>query len=148
MSSKKIFFSVLSENVTLISVSILTLLVFIGIYFVLKNKYPSSNQLQKFIKESYAGLGTDYKIYTSDTLSGDWKGSVNDTTFSQILQLSDGTYAGISLINLIQNIPNSRGVGVDMWCNYNENNLLESIWITILVTLAIDINQIIKDWII
>ena len=41
--------------------------------------------------------------------------------------LEIGTYAGISLINLIQNIPNSKGVGVDMWCNYNENNLLESI---------------------
>jgi predicted O-methyltransferase YrrM len=41
--------------------------------------------------------------------------------------LEIGTYAGISLINLIQNIPNSIGVGVDMWCNYNENNLLESI---------------------
>jgi hypothetical protein len=46
---------------------------------------------------------------------------------NQVKVLEIGTYAGISLINLIQNIPNSTGVGVDMWCNYNENKLLESI---------------------
>jgi hypothetical protein len=51
----------------------------------------------------------------------------NNNNNNPVKVLEIGTYAGISLINLIQNIPNSTGVGVDMWCNYNENNLLESI---------------------
>jgi predicted O-methyltransferase YrrM/tetratricopeptide (TPR) repeat protein len=38
--------------------------------------------------------------------------------------LEIGTYAGMSLIELIKLIPNSVGVGVDMWSNYNENKLL------------------------
>jgi hypothetical protein len=37
--------------------------------------------------------------------------------------LEIGTYTGISLIELIKLIPNSVGVGVDTWKNYNENNL-------------------------
>lgn len=41
--------------------------------------------------------------------------------------LEIGTYAGISLINIINMIPNSNGIGVDMWSSYNENNLLENI---------------------
>ena len=40
--------------------------------------------------------------------------------------LEFGTYTGISLINIIKLIPNSSGVGVDMWTSYNENNLLEN----------------------
>jgi len=40
--------------------------------------------------------------------------------------LEIGTYTGISLINIIKLIPNSSGVGVDMWSSYNENNLLEN----------------------
>jgi predicted O-methyltransferase YrrM len=40
--------------------------------------------------------------------------------------LEIGVYTGISLINIINNIPNSIGVGVDMWSSYNENNLLEN----------------------
>lgn len=41
--------------------------------------------------------------------------------------LEIGTYSGISLINIIQNIPNSIGYGIDKWENYNENKLLENI---------------------
>jgi hypothetical protein len=41
--------------------------------------------------------------------------------------LEIGTYAGISLIELVKKIPNSYGIGVDMWSNYNENNLLKVI---------------------
>ena len=41
--------------------------------------------------------------------------------------LEIGTYAGISLINIINMIPNSNGIGVDKWSSYNENNLLENI---------------------
>jgi hypothetical protein len=40
--------------------------------------------------------------------------------------LEIGTYAGVSLINIINAIPNSHGIGVDMWSSYNENNLLEN----------------------
>jgi hypothetical protein len=36
-------------------------------------------------------------------------------------------YTGVSLINIIKAIPNSIGVGVDMWSSYNENKLLENI---------------------
>ena len=42
----------------------------------------------------------------------------------QILEI--GTYAGISLINIINLIPNSIGIGVDKWSSYDENNLLEN----------------------
>ena len=41
--------------------------------------------------------------------------------------LEIGTYAGISLIELVKQIPNSYGIGIDMWSNYNENNLLNII---------------------
>ena len=44
-----------------------------------------------------------------------------------IIILEIGTYAGISLINLVKAIPNSIGYGVDMWENYNENELLKNI---------------------
>jgi len=46
----------------------------------------------------------------------------NDT----IKVLEVGTYTGISLINIIKLIPNSIGVGVDKWTNYNEIELLEN----------------------
>ena len=45
----------------------------------------------------------------------------------QITILEVGSYAGISLINLVKAIPNSIGYGIDMWENYNENKLLENI---------------------
>jgi len=45
----------------------------------------------------------------------------------KIVILEIGTYAGISLINLVKAIPNSIGYGVDMWENYNENELLKNI---------------------
>jgi predicted O-methyltransferase YrrM len=45
----------------------------------------------------------------------------------QISILEIGTYTGTSLIELVKNIPNSLGVGVDMWSNYNENELLSVI---------------------
>jgi predicted O-methyltransferase YrrM len=44
----------------------------------------------------------------------------------QIRVLEIGTYAGISLINIIKRIPNSIGIGIDMWSNYNENTLLNN----------------------
>jgi len=44
----------------------------------------------------------------------------------KIKVLEIGVYTGISLINIINNIPNSIGYGIDMWASYNENNLLEN----------------------
>jgi hypothetical protein len=44
----------------------------------------------------------------------------------QIRVLEIGTYCGISLINIIKQIPNSIGFGVDMWANYDENDLLKN----------------------
>ena len=44
----------------------------------------------------------------------------------KIKVLEIGVYTGISLINIINNIPNSIGIGVDMWSSYTENNLLEN----------------------
>ena len=41
--------------------------------------------------------------------------------------LEIGTYTGISLINLVKNIPNSIGYGLDRWENYQENKLLTQI---------------------
>jgi predicted O-methyltransferase YrrM len=35
--------------------------------------------------------------------------------------LEIGTYSGMSLIEIIRLIPNSTGIGIDIWSNYNEN---------------------------
>ena len=42
----------------------------------------------------------------------------------QINVLEIGTYSGISLIEIIKCIPNSFGIGLDLWSSYDENNLL------------------------
>ena len=47
--------------------------------------------------------------------------------FSNPKILEIGTYTGTSLINIVQLIPNSTGIGVDRWKNYNETKLLENI---------------------
>lgn len=42
----------------------------------------------------------------------------------QINVLEIGTYSGISLIEIIRCIPNSFGIGLDLWASYDENKLL------------------------
>jgi len=42
----------------------------------------------------------------------------------QVRVLEIGTYTGISLINILKNIPNSIGYGLDTWKNYNEKALV------------------------
>jgi predicted O-methyltransferase YrrM/tetratricopeptide (TPR) repeat protein len=37
--------------------------------------------------------------------------------------LEVGTYAGTSLINIVSRIPNSVGIGIDRWEDYNEDNI-------------------------
>jgi predicted O-methyltransferase YrrM len=44
----------------------------------------------------------------------------------RIIVLEIGSYTGISLINIVNAIPNSVGIGIDMWSSYNENSLLEN----------------------
>jgi predicted O-methyltransferase YrrM len=41
--------------------------------------------------------------------------------------LEIGTYTGTSLIEIIKSIPNSFGIGVDLWRSYNENLLLSNV---------------------
>lgn len=45
----------------------------------------------------------------------------------KIFVLEIGTYSGLSLIEIIKNIPNSYGIGLDLWTNYDENDLLKNI---------------------
>jgi predicted O-methyltransferase YrrM len=45
----------------------------------------------------------------------------------QVSILEIGTYTGTSLIELIKLIPNSTGIAIDMWANYNETDLLNVI---------------------
>lgn len=49
----------------------------------------------------------------------------NKDKFEKTNVLEIGTYTGISLIELIKLIPNSVGTGMDVWSNYNENELLQ-----------------------
>ena len=42
----------------------------------------------------------------------------------QINVLEIGSYSGMSLIEIIKCIPNSFGIGLDLWSSYDENNLL------------------------
>jgi tetratricopeptide (TPR) repeat protein len=75
--------------------------------------------------------------WTNDLPIGDKQLFVNvieyfNQTYTKVLSgkkinvLEIGTYTGISLINIINMIPNSNGIGVDLWTSYNENNLLEN----------------------
>lgn len=47
-----------------------------------------------------------------------------DTEPIKVLEV--GTYTGISLIHILQLIPNSIGIGLDKWTNYDEIELLEN----------------------
>jgi predicted O-methyltransferase YrrM/tetratricopeptide (TPR) repeat protein len=38
--------------------------------------------------------------------------------------LEIGTYSGMSLIEMVKYVPNSFGIGLDLWSSYNENSLL------------------------
>jgi predicted O-methyltransferase YrrM len=48
----------------------------------------------------------------------------NDNEPIKVLEV--GTYTGISLIHIIQMIPNSVGIGLDKWSNYDEIELLQN----------------------
>ena len=40
--------------------------------------------------------------------------------------LEIGSYTGMSLIHMLQQIPNAIGYGVDMWSSYHENNIIDT----------------------
>jgi len=70
-------------------------------------------------------LPVDHKKYFLEAIDYFNKNYNCDTLPVKVLEV--GTYTGISLIHILQLIPNSVGVGVDKWCNYNETELLENI---------------------
>ena len=61
-----------------------------------------------------------HKQYFLDAIDYFNKNYVKESRDKLIKVLEIGTYTGISLINIVSLIPNSIGVGVDMWSNYTE----------------------------
>ena len=52
----------------------------------------------------------------------------NKVKFSKPINILEvGVYTGVSLIEIVKLIPNSFGTGIDLWMNYNENELLSNI---------------------
>ena len=52
----------------------------------------------------------------------------NKVKFSKPINILEvGVYTGVSLIEIVKLIPNSFGTGIDLWNNYNENELLSNI---------------------
>lgn len=99
------------------------------------------NQSQKLLSEfilpnniEYKGmynwthdLPQGHKQYYLDVLQHFKNNNPRYLNREKINILEIGTYTGISLIHLIKEISNSYGIGVDMWTNYNENNMLKNI---------------------
>jgi hypothetical protein len=92
------------------------------------NNYISVNKLE------YKGIYN----WTNDIPSGsrkDFLNIINHFNTKQQLFLKNrkikileiGTYTGISLINIVKNIPNSIGYGIDKWENYEETKLSKNI---------------------
>ena len=91
------------------------------------SNYISVNKLE------YKGMYN----WTNNLPSGSWEDFLNIVNYfntthkllkhKKIKILEIGTYSGISLINIIKNIPNSIGYGIDKWENYEENKLLENV---------------------
>ena len=82
--------------------------------FEYKGMYNWTNDLPFGSKDIFLGVinyfNDNYKTINKD----------------KIIVLEIGSYAGISLIHLVKAIQHSIGYGIDMWENYNENQLLES----------------------
>ena len=98
------------------------------------------NQALKLINNYISINNLEYKgIYnwTNDVPSGSREDFLNIINYFNVTHkllknkkikiLEIGTYTGISLINIIKNIPNSIGYGIDKWENYKENELSENI---------------------
>jgi predicted O-methyltransferase YrrM len=65
-------------------------------------------------------LPRGHKEYFLNVIDYFNKNYVKESHDKLIKVLEIGTYTGVSLINIVSLIPNSIGVGVDMWNNYTE----------------------------
>jgi predicted O-methyltransferase YrrM len=64
-----------------------------------------------------------YFLGVIDYFNSNYKKQPNKNGETPIKVLEIGTYTGMSLINILSLIPNSVGVGVDMWSNYTETGV-------------------------
>lgn len=84
--------------------------------FEYKGMYNWTNDLPQNSKQIFLDIIEHFKLNSLKIKNGE-----------NITILEIGTYTGISLINLVKNIPNSIGYGLDRWENYQENKLLTQI---------------------
>ena len=84
--------------------------------FEYKGMYNWTNDLPQNSKQIFLDIIEHFKLNSLKIKNGE-----------NITILEIGTYTGISLINLVKNIPNSIGYGLDRWENYQENQLLNQI---------------------
>jgi hypothetical protein len=97
-------------------------------------KNQSEKLLEQYIlpqKLEYKGmynwtndLPAGHKQHFLDAISYFNNNYKKEKTGDPVKVLEIGTYAGISLINIVKLIPNSIGIGVDMWSNYDEKDPL------------------------
>jgi hypothetical protein len=80
-----------------------------------KGMYNWTNDLSLGDKQTFLDIIQYFNKTYKKILSGE-----------KINVLEIGTYTGTSIINIVNQIPNSNGIGVDTWSSYNENNLLEN----------------------
>lgn len=114
---------------------------FIHDNFLWANNLTWKNQAERLLNEyilpnaviEYKGMYN----WTNDLPQGEKQPFLNilnyfNKTYLKVLEgkninvLEIGTYTGVSLINIINAIPNSSGIGVDLWRSYNENKLLDN----------------------
>jgi predicted O-methyltransferase YrrM len=87
--------------------------------FEYKGMYNWTHDLPKGHKQYFLGVidyfNTNYKKPVMSDIS------IQVENCIKVLEI--GTYTGMSLINILSLIPNSIGVGVDMWSNYTETGV-------------------------
>ena len=85
--------------------------------FILKDKFE-----YKGMYNWTHDIPKGHKQYFLDVIDYFNKNTTGETE-TPIKVLEIGTYTGISLINILSLIPNSIGVGIDMWSNYIETGV-------------------------
>jgi len=81
-----------------------------------KGMYNWTNDKPNGSKEIFLGMIQYFKL-------NNYKAKIGE----RINILEIGSYTGISLINIIKNIPNSYGTAIDTWSNYDEDFLLNNV---------------------
>jgi predicted O-methyltransferase YrrM/glycosyltransferase involved in cell wall biosynthesis/tetratricopeptide (TPR) repeat protein len=87
--------------------------------YILINKYE--------YKDMYnwtCDIPTNSKAIFEDVIT--YFNKENEGHKSNVEILEIGSYTGTSLIKLVELIPNSKAIGLDMWTSYNENDLLSN----------------------